>query len=94
MTTPAGELEQHARDDVAKAIRHLRRAGAPVLPGKVIAELSFPFWRLLLARRSTASLWPALRPSFPYLPSADRRVLEQPVARLHLLSSGSPTTSR
>jgi len=82
---PAGELEQHARDDVAKAVRRLRRAGAPVLPGKVIAELSFGFWRFLLARRYTASLWPALRPAFAYLPSADRRGLEEPVARLHLL---------
>jgi len=82
---PAGELEQHARDDVAKAIRRLHRAGAPVLPGKVVAELSFGFWRFLLARRYTASLWPALRPAFPNLSSADRRVLEEPVARLHQL---------
>lgn len=81
----AGELEQHARDDVAKAVRRLHRAGAPVLPGKVVAELSFGFWRFLLARRYTASLWPAVRPAFRYLPSADRRVLEAPVARLHLL---------
>jgi len=36
-----------------------------VLPGKVVAELSFGFWRFLLARRYTASLWPALRPGFP-----------------------------
>jgi len=41
--------------------------------------------RFLLARRYTASLWPALRPAFAYLPSADRRGLEEPVARLHLL---------
>lgn len=82
---PAGELEAHARDDVAKARRRLRRAGAPVLPGKIVAELSFGFWRFLLARRYTASLWPALRPGFPYLASADRRELEAPVARLHQL---------
>jgi len=56
-----------------------------VLPGKVVAELSFGFWRFLLARRYTASLWPALRPGFPYLPSADRRELEAPVTRLHQL---------
>ncbi len=82
---PAGELEAHARDDVAKARRRLRRAGAPALPGKIVAELSFGFWRFLLARRYTATLWPALRPGFPYLPSADRLGLEAPVTRLHQL---------
>jgi hypothetical protein len=82
---PAGELEQRARDDVATAVRRLRRAGAPLLAGKVIAELPFGFWRFLLARRYTASLWPAMRPAFPHLTGRDRRQLEAPVARLHLL---------
>ena len=82
---PANELERHARDDIAKAKGRLRRAGAPPLPGKIIAELPFGFWRFLLARRYTAGLWPAVRPAFLYLPGADRRVLEEPVARLHLL---------
>lgn len=80
---PARELAQPARDDVAKARQRLQRAGAPLLPGKIVAELSFGFWRFLLARRYTASLWPAMRPAFAHLPSPDRRLLEEPVARLH-----------
>jgi hypothetical protein len=82
---PARELAQHARDDIARARQRLQRAGAPLLPGKIVAELSFGFWRFLLARRYTATLWPALRPAFRYLPESDRRLLEAPVARLHVL---------
>jgi hypothetical protein len=82
---PARELSQHARDDISRAKQRLQRAGAPLLPGKIVAELSFGFWRFLLARRYTATLWPALRPAFPYMPGSDRRLLEAPVARLHVL---------
>jgi hypothetical protein len=82
---PAQEISQHARDDIGRAKQRLQRAGAPLLPGKIVAELGFGFWRFLLARRYTASLWPALRPTFPYLPGSDRRLLEAPVARLHVL---------
>lgn len=82
---PAGELSQRARDDTAKAKQRLQQAGATIAPGKIVAELSFGFWRFLLAKRYTAKLWLAMRPAFPHLPSADRRLLEEPVARLHLL---------
>ena len=82
---PARELSQHARDDISRARQRLQRSDAPLLPGKIVAELGFGFWRFLLARRYTASLWPALRPAFPHLPGSDRRLLEAPVARLHVL---------
>lgn len=38
-------MERHAHDDVAQIKRRLRRAGVPLLPGKVVAELPFGFWR-------------------------------------------------
>lgn len=82
---PAGELHSAAREEIDKGKRRLRQAGAQLLPGKIVAELSFGFWRFLLARRYTASLWPAMRPAFPHLPSRDRLLLEEPVARLHKL---------
>ncbi len=81
---PAHELDHHARDDVANAIRRTR-AGARPPAGKVVAELSFGFWRYLLAKRYTALLWPALRPAFPFLGGSDRRLLEAPVAKVHRL---------
>jgi len=81
---PAGELDQHAHEDITKALR--RSPAGPNPPaGKVIAELSFGFWRYLLARRYTALLWPALRPAFPHLAGSDRRTLELPVTNVHRL---------
>lgn len=82
---PAHELEQRARDDIAAGVRRIRRAGGRPEPGKVVAELPFGFWRYLLARRYTATLWPAVRRHFPHLAGSDRRLLEAPVARLHQL---------
>lgn len=82
---PAGELDARALKDIATARTRLRRAGAPLLAGKVVAELNFGFWRFLLARRYTATLWPAMRPAFAHLSTSDRRVLEAPVTRLHTL---------
>lgn len=78
---PAEELERHAHDDVAQIKRRLRRAGVPLLPGKVVAELPFGFWRFLLVRRYTASLWPVLRRGFPHLEGSDGRLLEELVTK-------------
>lgn len=82
---PHLELDARARDDIATARGRLQRAGAPALHGKLIAELTFGFWRFLLARRYTTTLWSGIRPGFPHMPGRDRRVIEAPVARLHLL---------
>lgn len=81
---PAGELDRRAHADIDRALTRLRTAGAVPLPGKIVAELPFGFWRFLLARRYT-TIWPAIRPSFPHLQGHDRRLLELPVSRLHLL---------
>ncbi|KFU75465.1 Abi-like protein [Amycolatopsis lurida] len=59
-------------------------ANASPSPGKVIAELSFGFWRYLSARRHHDPLW------IPYLhlafrAGADRRDVDKHVERLHRL---------
>lgn len=82
---PSGDLDYRAVEDIDAAIRRLRRAGAQILPGKVVAELPFGFWRFLLARRYTATLWPSIRGAFPNLPTRNRRQLEEPVTRIHKL---------
>jgi hypothetical protein len=64
-----------------------RRAGPGAPPGKVVAELSFGFWRYLLANRYSTTLWPAIRHAFPNLPRRGntRRIVEGHVDDLHLL---------
>jgi hypothetical protein len=89
---PARLLEQRAKDDIATARRRAERwrsvAGVPTPTrpnppsGAVVAELSFGFWRYLLASRYEHSLWlHAMRSGFPGV--RDRRAIEAPVRRLH-----------
>jgi len=85
LSDPVRELDERARTDIDKATARLSRTSPAPPPGKVIAELSFGFWRYLLARRYTATLWPAVRPAFAHMPGRDRRLLEQPMSDLHLL---------
>ncbi|WP_214369799.1 Abi family protein [Pseudonocardia sp. H11422] len=83
---PRRELDPRALDDITTAKRRAGQVTVPAaLPGKVVAELSFGFWRYLLARRYSSTLWPAIRHSFPHLPGRDRGRLERQVIRLHQL---------
>ncbi|GGQ47929.1 hypothetical protein ACFFKE_08505 [Streptomyces mutabilis] len=59
--------------------------------GKVIAELSFGFWRFLLARQYKTNLWPDLAGAFPYAPNRALTTVEDPVKRP---SKPAGTTSR
>lgn len=81
---PQGVFNSRTTDDVQTA---KRRAGRGAPPGKVVAELSFGFWRYLLANRYSTTLWPAIRHAFPRLPRRGntRPLLERPVNDLHLL---------
>lgn len=56
--------------DIDKAIERATHRGRLLgSPGKVIAELSFGFWRFLTSRRHHTSLWvPGLHAAFPQLP--------------------------
>jgi len=60
-------LDARGLADVAKARDRATNYGRAVLThGKVVAELSFGFWRYLTAQRYHASLWvPALHAAFP-----------------------------
>lgn len=60
-------LDHRGRADIAKGVERATRFGrAPRHHGKVVAELSFGFWRYLAAQRYHASLWvPALHRAFP-----------------------------
>lgn len=60
-------LDARGRADVDKARDRATNYGRTILThGKVVAELSFGFWRYLTAQRYHASLWvPALHAAFP-----------------------------
>ncbi|MFI0212661.1 hypothetical protein ACH4OV_28925 [Streptomyces diastaticus] len=73
-----------ARSDIAQAQERAERGGTGTTPrGKVIAELSFGFWRFLLARQYKTSLWPDLAGAFPHAPNRALITVENPVKRLH-----------
>ncbi|GFH81518.1 MULTISPECIES: Abi family protein [Streptomyces diastaticus group] len=73
-----------ARGDIAQAQERAERGGTGTTPrGKVIAELSFGFWRFLLARQYKTSLWPDLAGAFPHAPNRALITVENPVKRLH-----------
>lgn len=80
---PAQELAEKARSDIAKARSRVATKNKPASDGQTISELSFGFWRFFLARRYNTTLWPDLAGAFPRAPNRDRRIIEQPIERLH-----------
>ncbi len=68
-------LDEQGRNDVSKARHRATRYGRnPEVHGKVVAELTFGFWRYLAASRYLTSLWvPATSGAFP-LGAVDLRV--------------------
>jgi hypothetical protein len=80
---PAQVLLQHRRTDIAEAKRRITLAGRPLAPGRMVAELTFGFWRFLLDRRCQNTLWaPALRHAFPNLVPQRRVDVYNPIDRL------------
>ena len=87
-----GRHGEHALDDIAKAkFRATKNGRLPVARNKVIAELSFGFWRYLCAERYLTSLWgPALASQFPHHPAPENAIqiradVDLRMARLHFL---------
>ncbi len=80
-------LDTRGLADIAGARQRATRNGRlPETHGKVIAELSFGFWRYLTASRYLAALWvPALHRAFPAGPDdlrARRKAVETHLATL------------
>ncbi|HXL93420.1 MAG TPA: hypothetical protein VN969_31200 [Streptosporangiaceae bacterium] len=64
----------------------------PVVPGKVVAELHFGFWRYLLASKYYTALWvPALSAAFP---AGRRLALGPPCVARRPGDPGRPAPSR
>ncbi|MCS6568206.1 hypothetical protein NYQ35_05260 [Curtobacterium flaccumfaciens pv. flaccumfaciens] len=75
-------LDSRGRADLAKARARAGREGRrPEVHGRVIAELSFGFWRYLVESRYHTSLWvPGLHRAFPHGPD-NLRIRRSEVAR-------------
>jgi hypothetical protein len=86
-----GKHGARALDDIRTARRRATLRGAPEVHGKVIAELSFGFWRFLCTPSYLTSLWvPALSSAFPNHPDlsdprAVRTDVEDRIQRVHFL---------
>ncbi|MEU1813198.1 hypothetical protein [Micromonospora aurantiaca (nom. illeg.)] len=81
---PIRDLDVRARDDIFEARRRVLRAGHTPSAGQTVSELNFGFWRFLLARRYTTTLWPHLAGAFPHAPNRSRTTVEDLVASLHV----------
>ncbi|AWL33850.1 MULTISPECIES: Abi family protein [Streptomyces] len=86
---PGLRLGERAHKDIVQAKERARGVGrrrheGTIARGKVIAELSFGFWRYLIARQHQDTLWPDLARAFPHAPGRALQVVELPVKRLHL----------
>lgn len=86
-----GNHGRRAMEDIAKAQRRAAVGRGVPAHGKVIAELTFGFWRYLCSSAYLTSLWvPAVAAAFPNHPSpsdprAVRHDVEDRVQRVHFL---------
>ena len=78
--------DRKRHEDVAKARSRLRITGKAETPGRVVAELTFGFWRLLLDARLQNTLWAqSLRHAFPHLRPQARINVYEPVDHMNSL---------
>ncbi|MFT3799138.1 hypothetical protein [Microbacterium sp.] len=81
---PLDVLSDLAHQDIAAARRRVQKLRRPETSGRVVAELSFGFWKFLLAKRYEATLWTGcLRHAFPNLQPQSRAVVYRALDELH-----------
>lgn len=81
---PLEVLSDLAHEDIAAACRRVRKLRRPETPGRVVAELTFGFWKFLLAKRYEATLWTGyLRHAFPNLQPQSRAAVYRALDELH-----------
>lgn len=79
-----GLLHERALVDIQGARGRLTRRGWPDSPDRIVAELSFGFWRYLVAKGYRTTLWPAIgHRAFPNLDRGDADRFTARIVRLH-----------
>ena len=79
---PDRELTTRARAVIQAARTRVNTKGKQASYSQTISELSFGFWRFLIAKRSTA-IWPDLASAFPNAPDRKLETVEAPVSRIY-----------
>jgi hypothetical protein len=83
---PRRTLDARLRLRIDAARDRVVQQGRVATQGRLVSELTFGFWRYLLASRYETQLWtPALRHAFPHLATRRRADVARPVERLHHL---------
>ncbi len=59
--------------DIDQAKKLIRHRGETVTTDKIISELTFGFWVMLLNSQYERVLWKSLRKAFPHMPKSDRK---------------------
>ncbi|MDR1511968.1 MAG: Abi family protein [Propionibacteriaceae bacterium] len=69
------------RNDIANAKSRARSQGGRLTGGRVVAQLSFGFWRYMLSSTYQATVWPRASRAFQGVPRSqrDRRTIERMV---------------
>ncbi len=81
-----GVLVSKAVQDINTVIERIIRKNRKVTPDRVVSELSFGFWRFLLAKQYRTTLWPAaIKEAFPNLEHAGVENLASRMSNLHEL---------
>ena len=73
-------FSSEAAKSIHKAMK--RAGGRKAPPGKIIAELSFDFWRFLLSSHYQASIWPQIEKALKVKPD-DRQQFEELVVIIY-----------
>ncbi|SJN09092.1 TIORF34 protein [Leucobacter sp. 7(1)] len=74
-----------AEREIQTAVVRATRGGKPETAGKVVAELTFGFWRYALSARYKTTVWPRVKTAFLGVPAhlRTREDIERIVVRLH-----------
>jgi hypothetical protein len=81
---PTGVFNPNTTNTIVRTRKRLANRHQPETPGRVVAELTFDFWRFLLTGAYQAGLWvPCLRHAFPA--GTARVELERRVDQIYVL---------
>ncbi|WP_280343164.1 Abi family protein [Nocardia neocaledoniensis] len=83
---PHYRFSTDSRREIDKAKRRAGSGGRPATPGRVVSQLTFGFWRYLLASNYKTTIWPRVSPGFTGVPRHERKREELEAAAARVLA--------